>query len=174
MFGGLRQGGLLYLLSKDANGAELRIGTIESVSNPQPKYGQGQISMYGQAEMCVDVKVKCNEEVYELKQLPTSLGITSNNGLVVSDSKEAMSAEVEAMQRTSRQILDSIAYHESVVEQCDRMLRELNPQFAKEKEQEEKIGVLESKMSNIEGTLVDIQTMLSSALSAAKKPKKEE
>jgi hypothetical protein len=44
------------------------------------------------------------------------------------------------------------------------MLRELNPQFAKEKEQEEKIGMLEEKMGNIEGTLNDMMGMLSKAL----------
>lgn len=165
MFGGLRQGGLLYLLSKDANGAELRIGTIESVSNPQPKYGQAQVQMYGQTEMYVDVKVKCGEEVFELKQLPTSQNITSSNGLVVADNKEAMSAEVEAMQRTSRQILDSIELHQMIVEKCDVMLRELNPQFAKEMAREEKIGALEGKMSGIEDALSKIQDMLSSVLS---------
>lgn len=171
MFGGLRQGSLLYMLTKTNDGAELKIGTVDNISNPAPKYGQ---NMYGQQEMCVDVRVKYNEELIELKQLQTHLNVMTQSNLVVSDSKEAMSAEVEAMQRTSRQILDSIPYHESVIEQCDVMLRELNPQFAKEKEQEEKIGVLESKMSNIEGTLVDIQTMLSTALSASKKTKKEE
>lgn len=175
MFGGLRQGGLIYLLNKTNNGAELRIGVVENVSNPQPKFG-AQMGAYGQPETCVDVKVKCGEEPFELKQLPTSLSITSSNGLVVSDNKEAMSAEVEAMQRTSRQILDSMDYHTQVIEQCEGMLRTLNPQFAKEKEQEEKIGVLEEKMGNIEDTLTNIQTMLSSALSASThtKNKKEE
>lgn len=166
MFGGLRQGGLIYLLNKTSNGAELKIGTVENISNPQPKYG-AQMGGYGQPETCVDVKVKCGEESFELKQLPTSLSITSSGGLVVSDNKEAMSAEVEAMQRTSRQILDSMDYHTQVIEQCETMLRELNPQFAKEKEQEEKIGALEEKMGNIEDTLTNIQSMLSSALSAS-------
>lgn len=166
MFGGVRQGSLVYILNKTTNGAELKIGTVDSFSNPQPKYG-AQMSVYGQPESTIDIRAKCGEEVFELKQLPTSLGITSINGLVVSDNKEAMSAEVEAMQRTSKQILDSVDYHTQVIEQCEGMLRTLNPQFAKEKEQEEKIGALEEKMGNIEDTLTNIQSMLSSALSAS-------
>jgi hypothetical protein len=75
-----------------------------------------------------------------------------------------MSAEVEGLLRTSRQIIESVPYHEKVILSCDEMLRELNPQFAKEKEQEEKIGMLEEKMGNIEGTLNDMMGMLSKAL----------
>lgn len=171
MFGGVRQGSLIYILNKTANGAELKIGSVETVSNPQPKYGP-QMSVYGQQESTIDIRVKCGEEYIDLKQLTTSLNITSNNGLVVSDSKEAMSAEVEAMQRTSRQIIDSVEYHQGIIEQCDIMLRELNPQFAKEKDQEEKIGILENKMGSIEGTLSNIQAMLSTVLSASPHSKK--
>ena len=75
-----------------------------------------------------------------------------------------MSAEVEAMLRQSRQILDSVDYHRSVVSSCETMLSQLNPQIAKEKAQEQKITQLETKMSGIEGTLSNIQGMLAQAL----------
>lgn len=55
-------------------------------------------------------------------------------------------------------------FHEKVISSCDGILRELNPQLAKEKEQEEKIGVLEQKVSGVENTLTDIKEMLSKAL----------
>ena len=69
----------------------------------------------------------------------------------------------------SRQIIDSVPYHEKVIASCDVMLRELNPSFKKEKEQEEKIGLLEQKMNGMEGTLTDIREMLSLALNKSKK-----
>jgi chaperonin cofactor prefoldin len=43
-------------------------------------------------------------------------------------------------------------------------LRELNPQLAKEKAQEEKIGVLEDQMKELGSTLGSIQKMLAQAL----------
>ena len=92
------------------------------------------------------------------------MNIANSGNVVVSDSKEAMSAEVEGLLRSSKQIIESVPYHEKVIESCDTMLRELNPQFAKEKEQEEKIGMLEEKMVGIEGTLNDMMGMLSKAL----------
>jgi hypothetical protein len=80
-----------------------------------------------------------------------------------------MNTEVEGMLRNSKQVIESIPYHERVVASCDEMLRELNPSFKKEKEQEEKIGLLEQKMNGMEGTLTDIREMLSLALNKSKK-----
>jgi hypothetical protein len=57
---------------------------------------------------------------------------------------------------------------------CDAILRDLNPTFKKEKEQEEKIGALEEKMVGIEGTLSDMMSMLSNALGQTKSKKKED
>lgn len=173
MFGGVRQGSLLYILSKTSEGAELKVAQVEEFTTPQDKYGRTGIYANPQ-DSELSIKVKCGEEAMNLTKLPAHASIGYCDNLIVSDTREAMSAEVEAMLRTSRQTLENVPYHEQMVTNCEAMLRTLNPHLAKEKEQEEKIGLLESKMSNIEGTLVDIQSMLSSALSAAKKPKKEE
>ena len=48
-------------------------------------------------------------------------------------------------------------------------MRELNPQFAKEKEQEEKIGILEQKMNGMDKTLTNISMMLNQMLNRSKK-----
>lgn len=110
--------------------------------------------------MVVDVRARVGEEAMEFKQLSSAQSIANSGAMVISDSKEVMSAEVDTLMRTSKQVLESITYHEKVLADCEAMMRELNPQLAKEKEQEEKIDALESKMGNIEGTLNKIQTML--------------
>lgn len=171
MFSGLRQGNLFFVLDK--SNLTLRIGEVESVSNPMPKYNQGQYTTqpFAQPEMQVDVKAKFGDETLKFEQLPANSSITSNNNVIVSDNKEAMNMEVEAMLRNSRSVLDSIPYHEKVIDTCDLMLRELNPQFAKEKEQEEKICALEEKMGGIENTLNQMMGLLSDAIGQGK-PKK--
>ena len=171
MFQGLRTGGLFYVLEK-GDELKLKIGHVVSVSNPQPKYNQmSTIPSYSnQPEMVVDVKVKMGEENVDFKQLNANMNIANSGNVVVSDSKEAMSAEVEGLLRTSRQIIESVPYHEKVILSCDAMLRELNPQFAKEKEQEEKIGMLEERMSNIDDKLNKMFDLLSDTLE--RKPKK--
>jgi uncharacterized coiled-coil DUF342 family protein len=74
--------------------------------------------------------------------------------------KEAILSEVENMIQTSRQIVESRDYHQSVIESCDDILKQLNPQFAKEKQQEEKIGSLESEVKSLKGDLNDIKSLL--------------
>lgn len=175
MFQGLRQSSLFYILDKGED-LSLKVGQVVSVSNPQPKYSQYTPTQpFAQPETTVDVKVKVGEDTLDFKQLPSTLSIANfgNNNVVVSESKEAMSAEVESMLRTSRGIIESVPFHEKVVEKCDVILRELNPQFAKEKEQEEKIGALEEKMGGIENTLNSMMGMLSKALNKTSKPKED-
>ena len=174
MFQANRQGNLFYILEK---GEELRlkIGQVVSVSNPQPKYGsQFSVPAFGQSEMTVDIRVKVDEETMDFKQLNANASIANSGNVVVSDSKDAMSAEVEGLLRTSKAILESVPYHEKMLVACDNVLRDLNPSFKKEKEQEEKIGALEEKMVGIEGTLNDMMSMLSSALGQSKSKRKEE
>lgn len=176
MFQGLRQNSLFYILEKGEE-LNLKIGNVVSVSNPQPKYNQYNPSQaFTQPETTVDVKVKVGEETMDFKQLPSNMSIANfgQNGVVVSESKEAMSAEVESMVRTSRGILDSVPYHEKVLQRCDVMLRELNPQFAKEKEQEEKIGMLEERMGNIDDKLNKMFDLLSDTLERKPKKNKED
>ena len=174
MFSGLRQAGMFYILEK-GDEMNLKIGQVVSVSNPQPKYNQFGTPNYGaHPEMVVDVKVKVGEEVMEFKQLGANMNIANSGNVVVSDSKEAMSAEVEGMMRNSKQIIESIPYHEKVIISCDAMLRDLNPAFAKEKEQEEKMSMLEGEVTGIKETLGEMMNMLSSALGTPKSKKKED
>lgn len=153
MFQGLRTNSLFYVLDKGEN-PNLRVGQVVSVSNPQTKYPAFNNGFTPQPmETVVDVKVKLNDEEADFKQLPANGQIANDKNLVVSDNKDAMSAEVDAMLRQSKAILESVDYHKRVVESCEGMLQQLNPQIAKEKEQTEKINKLEGKVSGIEGKI---------------------
>lgn len=165
MFSALRQGSTVYILRK-GDKPVLQIGQVTAVSDPAPKFGS--MPVYGQPpQTTVNVTVKVDDNSMTFEKLDSGLSLVTypSENTVVATSREAMNAEVENMLRTSQQVIDSIPYHESVLASCDGILRTLNPQFAKEKEQEEKIGSLEKKMSGIEDTLTSIQSMLSSALS---------
>ena len=153
MFQGLRTNSLFYVLDKGEN-PNLRIGQVVSVSNPQTKYPTFNNGFTPQPmETVVDVKVKLGDEEVDFKQLPANGQIANDKNLVVSDNKDAMSAEVDAMLRQSKAILESVDYNKRVVESCEGMLQQLNPQIAKDKEQTEKINKLEGKVSGIEGKI---------------------
>ena len=168
MFSGLRQNSIIYVLEKkqgDGERLSLRIGQVLSVSNPQPKYQQNyQLGAQGM-ETTVDITVKFQDEQMEFKQLPSTAQIANCGDLVVSESHDAIDAAVQAMYRTSKEIVESEAYHRQMMEDCIKIRSILNPQIAKEREQAEKITKLESKVSGMEDTLSDIKGMLSKALS---------
>ena len=171
MFSGLRTNSIFYVLDK-SDKPTLKIGQVTSVSNPVPKFGAAAMPYNPSTETTVDVSAKFNGEQMEFKQLPSNLSIANSGAMVVSESREAMISEVEAMRRTSDDVLQSVEYHKNVVKSCDEILGVLNPQIAKEKEQEAKIGQLESKVSGMESTLYDIKGMLTKALGASGTTKK--
>lgn len=165
MFQGLRTNSLFYVLDKGEN-PNLRIGQVVSVSNPQTKYPTFNNGFTPQPmETVVDVKVKLGDEEVDFKQLPANGQIANDKSLVVSDNKDAMSAEVDAMLRQSKAILESVDYNKRVVESCEGMLQQLNPQIAKEKEQTEKINKLEGKVSGIEGKIDKMMGWLQQTMS---------
>ena len=165
MFQGLRTNSLFYVLDKGEN-PNLRIGQVVSVSNPQTKYPTFNNGFTPQPmETVVDVKVKLGDEEVDFKQLPANGQIANDKNLVVSDNKDAMSAEVDAMLRHSKIVLESVDYHKRVVDSCEGMLQQLNPQIAKEKEQTEKINKLEGKVSGIEGKIDKMMGWLQQTMS---------
>lgn len=173
MFNGIRQNNLIYALDK--SNLRLRIGEVINVSNPTPKYGNTTFPTqpFAQPEMLIEIKVKFEDEEVVFKDLPANATITSKNNIVVSDSKDAMNSEIESMMRNSTNVLESVSYHQKVLESCDMMLRELNPQFAKEKQQEEKIGALEVRMENIDDKLNKMFELLSDTVKHGKNKKEE-
>lgn len=159
MFSGVRQNNLFYILEKE-NEPKLRIGQVVSVSNPQPIFNQ----TYGQnMDQFVDITVKVDNETMEFKKLPASQSIADSgkDGVIVSDSKEVMNNEVESMLQSSQNILNRIDYHKKVVENCNQILRVLNPRLAKEKERDDDISNLKTKIGGLENKMDKILTILS-------------
>ena len=160
MFSTLRQNSPIYILDKKGSPV-LKKGIIETVSPQRSRTG----SFYGQPmDMIVDIRVNIDGTSQEFKNIPASLSIANDGNIVISETKEAMSTEVDSMLSISKQILESVDYHKDVIEKCEQILKDLNPQFAKDKLQEEKINSLESRIGGVENTLGDIKDMLSKVL----------
>ena len=175
MFSGLRNN-ILYILAKTDDGLKVQTAQVVSVSNPQPKYKQFNAAtpnFTAQPEM-VDVKVKVDNEELEFKQLGANLSIANSGNLIVSDSREAINAEIDGIVAMSRQHIEATPFHEKIIATSDDVKRIINPAFAKEKEQEEKIGMLEEKMSGIEGTLNQMMGLLSEAVNHSKSKNNKE
>lgn len=163
MFSALRESSPFYVLYKGEH-PKLQIGQVQSVTQPMTKFGTvPAIGQYG-LDTVVDVRVKINDEISEFKQLPSNLEIANfgSNNVVVSESRNAMLAEVESMIQKSQSVLESLDYHKNVLSSCEELKKELNPEWKKEKERED-------KMISLESSIVQLKEMVSKALEQFKK-----
>lgn len=160
MFSNLGQNSIFYILDKN-NKPVLKIGKVTKATITPQSYGLTNQSM--------DITVDVNGNTYEFQKIPANLSIVSpSTGIVISDNPEDMTKEYEMMVKTSQQIIDSIEYHQSIIDSKDEIMSALNPRFAKEKEQENKIIALENKVTNIEQGIFDMKSMMSQLLNKNK------
>lgn len=176
MFQGVRQNSILYILETTDDGLKVQIGDVVSVSNPQPRYNQfsGTPTFGTQPEMVVDIKVKIGDDEMDFKQLGANQTIANSNNVIVSDSREAINAEVDSLVAKSKRHIEAIPYHEKIIETSVNAKKITDPQFAKEKEQEAKIGALEERMGDIDDKLSRMYDLLSDTLGHNKSKKSKE
>ena len=168
MFNTLREGGTLYILRKGGKDQPpvLRIGQIVKKSDPVNAAGL-PVQQFGlPVESFVNIEVQSGDETYKFDRLSSNeqMRFYPAENTFITDSRDLVAQEFESLFRTSTQALETMPYHQSVVDNRDEIMCQLNPQLAREKEQEAKIGVLEGKINGIEGTLGTIQDMLAKAL----------
>ncbi len=181
MFSGIRQGNIIYLLDK--GNLTLTMAEVVERSNPYtlmqkqqgnkmqtfPTYMQTQ----GQ-EQYVDIIAKTSEQELKLEELPATHTCCLKNNIFVCDNVDTINNEIDSCERSSRMVIDSVPYHERAIKAFKEMKMLVNPQFAKEKEQEEKIGLLEERMGNIDNKLNKMFELLSDSIERKSKKSKEE
>lgn len=149
MFQNLRAGSSIYILRK--NGCPvLETGTISSVTPPMPKYTVPPV--FGQAqEMVVDLVVKVNGQERTFAKIPAMSDITEMVGMgeIISDSRDAMNAEVVNLKNRSTEAINSIDYHKEVIEGCNKILEVLNPEYAERQAQQNDINSLKEQMQEL-------------------------
>ena len=148
MFSALSQGSPVYILDKTSS-PEYKIGEIVGVSYPKiNQYGVGP-------QNTVDLKVKIEGNTQEFNSIPSINSIVSyNNGkVIISETKQGIQSEVENMLQNSRQIVDNIESYKQNIVECEAILKQINPQFAIDKERDERLTNLETRFDGFESKL---------------------
>lgn len=144
MFSALSQGSSIYLLDKTSS-PKFIIGEVVGVTQPSYNFNQAT----------VDLKVKVDDSIQEFNNLPSiNSTVTYNNGKVlISETKQGIQNEVETILSNSRNILNNINTYKQNVEDCEEILKQINPQFAKDKERDDRLQNLESRFDGVESKL---------------------
>lgn len=151
MFQSVRPNSPIYVLHKGDN-ARLETGYVVNQPIPKPKYqvphnfGQPQ-------EMIVDLVVKLNDTTVNYNSLPAQADISDSfsNGenIVISDSRDAMNAEIMSTKQKSLDVINSVDYHKALVIQYDKLLSEFNPEVAEKQAQQQELATLRSQMDEM-------------------------
>lgn len=157
MFSALRQGAPLYILEKGET-PNIKIGQVESVTQPRPKYAtyNPAVGINGNMETIVDITVKINGDKKEYIGIPSNLSIHGYGNIVISESRDAMISEVDGMLQSSKSIIESVDYHKKMIVSCEEMLKQLNPAYAKEQERD---GAIDSLKMEVETLRKEISRM---------------
>ena len=163
MFSNLRTNSQIYILHKEAT-PYVEVGQVVSVSQPQPRFPI--TNFMSPQELVVDVVVKINGNDITLQKLPANLDVadqgSATGALVITTSREAMNAEVDSLRQKSLGILNSVEYHQKIVQDCEVLLQRLNPEFAEQKQQKQEIDMLKTQMSEMMTGMRELMAQLKS------------
>lgn len=166
MFRNVRQGSVLYFLDTKEY-PKYYTGIIKSVSEPYfPSPQNGQIATTYERYVNVIVDVNGSNVQYGV---PENLGIISKDNITVACTQDLLSNEVHAILQSSTEALKNVEKNKKNVAECEKILKELNPTYAKTQEQDEKLNKLETQVSNLDKTLSGLGNQLNDVHSMLKK-----
>lgn len=163
MFQGLTQGATISVLYR--NIPRVADGRVVSVNTHLPMYDP-KAPMAMMNGPVTDLTVQVGNETIPFAGLPAS-GVVANfpeRGLFIAEDRAAVLREVEAMAATSRQILDSVPAHQKMVQDCETLLEDLNPERRKEARQAK-------EMTDLRGEVAELKRLLLASLEQKKEEK---
>lgn len=155
MFQSVRPNSPIYILHKGDN-ARLETGYV--VNQPIPKAKYPMPAAFGQPqEMVVDLVVKVNDMNMNYNSLPAQSDISDSysNGesITISDSRDAMNAEIMSAKQKSIDVINSVGYHKALIEQYDKLLSDFNPEVAEKQAQQQEMASMRKKMDEMTKTM---------------------
>lgn len=144
MFSALSQGSPIFLLDKTST-LDYKVGEVVGVSAPK-------FNSFGNT---VDLKIKVDDSIQEFNNISSVSNYTSyNNGkIIISESKQSIQNEIEGILQNRKQILNNIDVYKEEIIQCENILKQLSPQFAIDRERDERLSNLETRFDGVESKL---------------------
>lgn len=145
----IAQGASLYILNRKE--PSVTTASVLTVSQPHvSKSAQSNPALAMQA-FVVDLALSLGSNETTTIEFPVNS--TSANypdkGWYVSNDRLAVIREIESMSNMSKQILSQVPMHQKMVQGCDALLLQLNPERQKEVQQAEEIAMLKSQIEEM-------------------------
>lgn len=154
MFSALNQGSLIHILDK-TNGIKYKVGEVIGITQANQFGSAFNNSSFINPNALIVIKARVDGEVRDFPEIPSGQSVMSYNGnkLIISETVQGIQSEVENHHKHNTQILSNIDVYKKEIEDCENIMKELNPKFALDKERDEKINTLATKVTGIEDKL---------------------
>lgn len=167
MFSALRQGSSIYVLEKDEKPI-VKIGKVESITSPRPQYNSynPNISFSENMQTLVNITVRFSNKPEDKKEyigIPSNLSTHTYGDIIISESRDAMIAEIDGLLQSSKSIIESIDYHKQMITECENILKQLSPAYAKETERDGAIDKLNDEVSLLRDQITKMTELLTKA-----------
>ena len=158
MFSNLRQGNLVYIIDKQ-NKLSVSIGQI--VETNAIDFNKGYLPVNGNTLINITVNIEGVERKFG--NVPGAQSVISydNGTTIIADNVDIATAEVRNIIKQSQIRLDNREYDERIIASGDEALRKLNPQYDKEKKQEEDIANINKRIYDMTNKFDKLITALS-------------
>ena len=117
------------------------------------------VSLGTNMQTVVDITTRVDDEKKEFC-VPASLSLHTYGDYTLSESKEAMISEVDGLLQSNKDILDSMDKRKSDMVAYEKILKTLNPVYAKEQERDSAITDLSQRVDSIQDTLDRLESLL--------------
>lgn len=161
MFSGLQQGTALYVLDKSEE-PKVVMGYVERVSPIHPMYPtyNPNVSFGSNLQTAVDIVLKIGNDKKEFVGVPSNATIHSYGDYVLSENRDSMIQEVNAMLANSKSIISNVEQHRSNIAACEKILKELDPVYSKQQERDEAIDSLTKQVNSMQDILARLEQRL--------------
>jgi len=155
MFSNLSKGSVLYGLDR-TDKVKWFTASIENIT---PTIGGPNPNMFGQMpELRLDIVCNINGIQKTFQQVPSNNAIADfgDKSFVLADNKDSLFNYVKSLKQKSQTIVDSAAYHESLIPQYDDVLNELMPGSANSDE----VKALRNEVGSLKSQLAEAISLL--------------
>ena len=128
---------------------------------PRPMYPtyNPQVSLGTNMQTVVDLKTRIDNETKEFV-VPSNLSVHTYGDYTLSENKEAMISEVDSLLQDVTTKIDNMDKYKEDAEVYKKILKDLNPVYAKEQERDEAISDLNARMDDLQDVISRLDSFL--------------
>ena len=162
MLSNLRPGAPVYVIYR--NGPRVTTAKVAQLSSQYPPQFNFQMPPAGTLSPMFDLSLDIDGKAETFQRIPinTSVAEFPDRGIIISETREGVINEINAMHNLATSELEKRPYWEGVQSTCKKILVELNPEAKREQEQAKEIAALKEQIKGMTDQLAGLSGMLKS------------